>query len=279
MNRANWLAGQRAGVLLVLVSLLGLPAMAQDSTLESLDTWGRNRGWEGVGLLNIAGRSSCTGVLIQPDMILTAAHCLYDIDTGERVDPRQVEFRAGWRGGKAIATRMGKAAVIHARYGDSDELSGEQIRYDVALLQLADPIPSTHADPFRTDGGVRTGHQVSVVSYGEGRNEAPSRQRACEVLEADRGLVVMSCDVVPGSSGSPVFAMRQGRPRIVSLVSAMGTVNGRQVSFGMDIEAPLADVLADFRAGRRVFPAVLPSARRLVVGDDQSVGLARFIKP
>jgi len=279
MNRANWLAGLRVGALLVLVSLLGLPAMAQDSTLESLDTWGRNRGWEGVGLLNIAGRSSCTGVLIQPDMILTAAHCLYDIDTGERVDPRQVEFRAGWRGGKAIATRMGKAAVIHARYGDSDELSGEQIRYDVALLQLADPIPSTHADPFRTDGGVRTGHQVSVVSYGEGRNDAPSRQRACEVLEADRGLVVMSCDVVPGSSGSPVFAMRQGRPRIVSLVSAMGMVNGRRVSFGMDIEAPLADVLADFRAGRGVFPAVLPSAKRLVVGDDRNAGGARFIKP
>ncbi len=267
------------GVALILAFLLGLPAMAQDTALERLDTWGRNRGWEGVGLLNIAGRSSCTGVLIQPDMILTAAHCLYDIDTGERVDPRQIEFRAGWRGGKAIARRMGKAAVIHARYGGGDELSGEQIRYDVALLQLADPIPSTHADPFRTAGGVRTGSEVSVVSYGEGRNDAPSRQRSCEVLEADRGLVVMSCEVAPGSSGSPVFAMRQGRPRIVSLVSAMGTVNGRQVSFGMEIEAPLADVLADFRAGRGVFPATLPSARRIVVGDDRNAGGARFITP
>ncbi len=268
-----------AGVLPALVLLLGLSAMAQDSTLERLDTWGRNRGWEGVGLLNIAGQTSCTGVMIQPDMILTAAHCLYDSETGERVDPRQVEFRAGWRGGKSIALRMGKAAVIHARYADGDRLSGEQIRYDVALLQLVDPILSTHAEPFRADGGVRTGSEVSVVSYGAGRNDAPSRQRACEVLEADRGLVVMSCDVVPGSSGSPVFAIRLGRPRIVSLVSAMGTVNGRQVSFGMDIEEPLADVLADFRAGRGVFPAVLPSARRLVVGEDRNTGGARFIKP
>ena len=89
----------------------------------------------------------------------------------------------------------------------------------------------------------------------------------------------MSCEVAPGSSGSPVFAMRQGRPRIVSLVSAMGTVNGRQVSFGMDIEAPLADVLADFRAGRGVFPATLPSAKRMVVGDDRNAGGARFITP
>ena len=133
----------RIGALLVLTFLLGLPAMAQDTTLERLDTWGRNRGWEGVGLLHIAGRTSCTGVMIQPDMILTAAHCLYDIDSGERVDPRQVEFRAGWRGGKAIgAYRQGGGHSCV--YADGDRLSGEQIRYDVALLQLADPIPSTH---------------------------------------------------------------------------------------------------------------------------------------
>ncbi|NKW72145.1 trypsin-like serine protease [Rhodobacteraceae bacterium R_SAG10] len=279
MRRVAKVLKLRRYVLLALAFLMGLPAAAQDSGLERLDTWGRNRGWEGVGLLNIAGRTSCTGVMIRPDMVLTAAHCLYDADTGVRVDPRQVEFRAGWRGGRAIAVRMGRAAVIHARYGGSDRLSGEQMRYDVALLQLAAPILPTHADPFRADGGVRTGDEVSVVSYGAGRNDAASRQRACEVLEAARGLVVMSCDVVPGSSGSPVFAMRKGRPRVVALVSAMGMVNGRQVSFGMDIEAPLADVLADFRAGRGVYPVALPSARRLVVGDGQSVGGARFIRP
>ena len=279
MSRVARSLKSRMYAMLAVAVLVGLPSAAQDTSLERLDTWGRNRGWEGVGLLNIAGRTSCTGVMIRPDMVLTAAHCLYDADTGARVDPRQVEFRAGWRGGSAIAVRMGRAAVIHARYGNADELSGEQIRYDVALLQLAAPILPTHANPFRADGGVRTGSQVSVVSYGAGRNDAPSRQRACEVLEAARGLVVMSCDVVPGSSGSPVFAMRQGRPRIVALVSAMGTVNGRNVSFGMDIEAPLADVLADFRAGRGVYPVALPSARRLVVGEERSAGGARFIKP
>ena len=51
------------------------------------------------------------------------------------------------------------------------------------------------------------------------------------------------------------------------------------VAAGGDIEAPLAEVLTDFRAGRGVFPTVLPNARRLVVGDDQSLGGARFIRP
>lgn len=254
-------------------------AVAQDTPLESLDTWGRNRGWEGVGLLNIAGRATCTGVMIRPDLILTAAHCLYDERKNQRIDPRKIEFRAGWRDGKAVARRFGKSAVVHAKYQNGGKLSSRQIRYDVALLQLVDPIQSTHADPFRSDSGVRDGAKVSVVSYGKGRNDAPSRQRSCDVLEAEQGVIVMTCDVVPGSSGAPVFSMKSGRPRIVSLVSALGYVNGRQVSFGMDLEAPLAEVLVDFRAGRGVFPAATQNIRRLSVGKDRKVGGARFVRP
>lgn len=266
----------------VLLAMFVAPAVfAQDTPLESLDTWGRNRGWEGVGLLKIENRSTCTGAMIRPDLILTAAHCLFDGDSGERMDPRNIEFRAGWRDGKSIARRFGKSAVIHPKFlgGDGTTLSSQQIRYDVALLQLANPIYSTHADPFRTDRGVRLGANVSVVSYGKGRNDAASRQRACKVLDYIRGVVAMSCNVVPGSSGSPVFAMRDGRPRIVSVVSATGTHEGRKVSFGMDIELPLADILADFHAGRGVYPVAAPTARRITVGGDRNATGARFLRP
>lgn len=263
----------------VLTFLFFGTAFSQDSKLEQLDTWGLGRGWEGVGLLNIAGRSTCTGVLIRPDLVLTAAHCLYDGDADEMIDPKRIEFRAGWRDGKAIARRMGNLSVIHSNYLKSSRVTGEQVRNDVALLRLASPIQSTHADPFRTDGGVRTGQTVSVVSFGAGRNNAVSRQRSCEVLEATGGLVAMSCDVVSGSSGSPVFAIRDGRPRVVSLVSSLGSVNGRQVSYGMDIEEPLAQVLADLRAGRGVFPKALTGAKRLSVGTERRVDGAKFLRP
>lgn len=265
-------------------ALLGLLALtpvarAQDTSLQSLDTWGLSRGWEGVGLLNIAGRSTCTGVLIAPDLVLTAAHCLYDAETGENAPPRLIEFRAGWRDGRAIALRRGKAAIIHPDYVAARRENGDKIRVDLALLQLDAPIQATHANPFRTDSGIKTGQQVSVVSYGAGRNDAPSRQRSCNVLRARSGIVVMSCDVISGSSGSPVFALRDGRPRIVSLVSAIGEERGRQVSYGMDITAPLAKIMADFRAGRGVYPAVTFGAKRIAIGDATSAGGARFLKP
>jgi len=255
---------------------------AQDTGLESLNTWGSNRGWEGVGLLNLENRATCTGSMISADLVLTAAHCLYDIKTGKRIDPHRVEFRAGWRDGKSIARRFGKAAVIHPKYGgaDGEVISSQNIRYDIALLQLSAPIQTTHADPFRTDRGVTSGSQVSVVSYGKGRNQAASRQRACQVLEYRSGVVAMTCDAVPGSSGSPVFAIRAGRPRIVSVVSAIGNLDGRPVSFGMDIEQPLAELMTDFRAGRGVYPTATPDARRITVGGGlQGSTGARFLRP
>ena len=263
---------------IIAVLAIALPLAAKGAPLERLDTWGRNRGWEGVGILHVGGRSTCTGAMIAPDMILTAAHCLYDPD-GNLVMPRQIEFRAGWRDGKSVARRFGKAAIVHPKYVAGGALSGKQIRNDVALLQLTDPILSTHADPFRPDGGIHTGQNVSVVSYGAGRNDVASRQRTCDVLEARNGVVAMSCDVVPGSSGSPVFSMESGNPRIVAIISALGRMNGKQVSFGMDIQQPLDSLIQDFHNGVGVYPKAVPQARRITVGGGKNTSSAKFLKP
>lgn len=261
---------------------LGPQTFAADTQMEQLDSWGRNRGWEGVGLLNIAEQATCTGTLIRPDIVLTAAHCLIDNDTGERFEPHNIEFRAGWRNDQAIAKRRGKYSVVHANFisGDGPELNQNQIRHDVGLLQLESPIYSSHADPFKTDGGIRKGTQVSVVSYGQGRNDAASRQRSCEILERFRYVAALSCDVVPGSSGAPVFAQRDGHPRIISIISAAGHMSGRPVAFAMDIEKPLADVLSNLASGRGVYPkSVAQSAKRITVGTGQRSTGARFIRP
>jgi secreted trypsin-like serine protease len=74
------------------------------------------RGWEAVGRLNIAGKAFCTGSLVSETIVLTAAHCLFDAESGAAFDPTSIEFLAGWRDGRAAAYRGVRRAAIHPDY-------------------------------------------------------------------------------------------------------------------------------------------------------------------
>ncbi|MAE89375.1 MAG: trypsin, partial [Pelagibaca sp.] len=74
------------------------------------------RPWQAVGRLELAGKAFCTGALIAPDMVLTAAHCLFDAETGARIPADKIQFLAGWRNGRAAAYRRVRRAVAHPSY-------------------------------------------------------------------------------------------------------------------------------------------------------------------
>ncbi|MFN7223340.1 MAG: trypsin-like serine peptidase [Paracoccaceae bacterium] len=249
--------------------LAALPVSAQDVGLRLLQTGDDSRGWEAVGRLNLGDRGFCTGALIAEDLVLTAAHCLFDKTTGQSFDASTIQFLAGWRNGRAAAYRGVRKAVAHPEYVYGGRDSVDRVPFDLALLQLDQPIRLPSIRPFATDVRPRTGDKVEVVSYAQDRAEAPSLQQVCHVLGrqsvaqepalADGGkfdTLVLSCDVDFGSSGAPIFSMRDGTLRIVSVVSAKAEVDGQKVSLG----TPLADHVDFLRkklaeGGSRLRPA------------------------
>lgn len=252
------------------------PLAAEDSRLQRLDAGDAARDWEAVGRLELAGRGFCTGSLVAPDLVLTAAHCLYDRTTGARIDPALIEFKAGWRNGRAAAYRTVRRAVTHPDYDYENRVTAERVRNDVALLELHHPINNTTVTPFETDERPRKGQQIGVVSYGKDRAEAPSLQNVCEVLARQDGVLVMSCDVDFGSSGAPVFSFEGGVPRIVSVVSAMAEVEGRKVSLGTRLSDPLQVLRAALDAGEGVYQEAPP--HMFTAGTRRDTG-AKFAKP
>lgn len=260
---------------LLILALLLWGGMSPAQGLFSMGSRQDGRQWEAVGRLEIAGKAFCTGALIAPDVVVTAAHCLFDAETGARVGEDQIQFLAGWRNGRAAAYRRVRRAITLPDYEYSAPSDARRVSRDLALLRLQHPIRNTTVTPFETAPLPAAGDSVGVVSYAHNRSEAPSLQDTCDVLSLQDAMLVLSCTVDFGASGSPVFSFgADGEARIVSVVSAKAEANGEPVSLALDISAPLAtlreelDAQADAGAG----------LERLQAGTRRDTG-ARFIRP
>lgn len=264
---------------IILAVFVPLGAAADDSPLKKLSTTDQGRAWEAVGRLDLNGVGFCTGSLIAPNLVLTAAHCLYDKRTKQRIDPENIEFLAGWRQGRASAYRYVRRALVHPAYVYDGELSADRVRNDVALLELQHPIRNTTVKPFETARQPRSGDEVGIVSYAHDRAEAPSLQEVCTIKARQQGVLVMSCDVDYGSSGAPVFSFENGVPRIVSVVSAKAQVDEARVSLGTELEGPLTLLMADLLAGGGFDTPARPRANRITVGGPKNNTGAKFVKP
>lgn len=275
--------------------ILATPGMAQQSgrllqnseatPLRGLHTADDLRDWEAVGRLD-TGVSFCTATLIAPDVVLTAAHCLFGPD-GARIPDADLVFSAGLRHGRAEAIRQVLSSEIPASYARPLETPDmESIAQDVAILRLDRPVAEVSVRPIGLGPRAAMLSPVTLVSYGEEREAYPSIEEDCRILSSTETVQVLSCHVVSGSSGAPVLRMGVNGPEIVAVVSGRSEMADGDVTVAVVADPVVPDLLAGpapaptATGGLRTSQGGAITIRRVGDGGASRDGLgARFLRP
>jgi protease YdgD len=163
-----------------------------------------------------------------------------------------------------------------ARFHPTSTAGVDRVGVDLAIVQLDQPIRQPSITPFATAEATRIGTEVGVVSYAEDRAEAPSLQQRCHVIDASITVLVMSCDIDFGSSGAPVFAMQNGVPVIVSVISAKAEAKGEKVALGAVLQTPLQAVRAALAEAEA---PVIAAGKHITTLSGGKASGAKFLKP
>lgn len=189
-----------------------------------------------VGALTRFGSSFCTGTLIGPRKVVTAAHCL------EGVSASSIRFAIGPNAGNPEASLRVASITPHPQYNRFS------LANDIGFVTLADDAPVAPMKTLPSMNGSFVGQSLVFVGYGVNNGFSQTGggvKRFVSMAISSVSATTFRYDdrdrnTCNGDSGGPAFAQVDGE-LLVAGVTSYGDANCQQ--FGVDTRV---DAFADF---------------------------------
>jgi V8-like Glu-specific endopeptidase len=163
----------------------------------------------------------CTGTIIAPNKVLTAAHC-----TGGR-QPQSITFSPQFG---ILQSGTGPAAASVTRITERRDGTDSEQYADWAVLTLGTNLQTQLGANYQQMNVVippAVPFSVSLIGYHQDLfSQRPGRQSSCTmnaIADCDGETLLHNCDVDGGASGGPLYRMSGSVAQLVAVQSAHGS--------------------------------------------------------